>query len=308
MLATILPRACPADIDDAARFVREMIEDRADRLVAWDAARRADGTLRGAVAVSEGRREAELWVVADPAEDDPESWFTAALDRVVSSKALTGLSSVVDPQHDFVRDELLARGFGVAKIHLEGEVETGLRTLGDPRAPEGIYFAPAGETDVDAIAASRVRFFRRHQVRCFGAAEIDDAMFSRIEASQRSMVEAGVAADTLWSVRRTDDDGLVGSFGLTVHDDHPLFGSIAGVDLNLDDAQVGRGLSRPMYATMLRRARDLGVQRYRGTTWNPAVLHLAVPMERWIAGWFLRDDGPFVEDLPEALRRQSAHV
>ena len=66
--------------------------------------------------------------------------------------------------------------------------------------------------------------------------------------------------------------------------------------INLDDGAVGRGLCRPMYRTMLERAAELGIERYRGTTWNPAVIHLARSLERRLAGWCLRTQGPFISN------------
>ena len=89
------------------------------------------------------------------------------------------------------------------------------------------------------------------------------------------------------------------------HEDSPLWGPSAGVEVFLTPAVQGRGLGVLLYLVMLRRMLELGVRTFHGTTANPAVVHLSKKMGRSLRGWKVvrghYDERPAHLDYPSEL-------
>ncbi len=249
--------------------------------------------------------ERELVLLADP-EDVPVEWIASKLAEL---EPLFGEDTycVLEPVYPLV-PQLRAAGFGLAKLALGGRVRDVLGAL-DRRAPldvDGLEFAQMVVEDVDFVIAQRSEFFRLRPELGFGSLDLTTEQQAKIDAAVRDSLLKRLAEglECSWVIRSGGE--RLGAFGLSPYFDHPIYGNVAGIDVMLEPEIQGNGVGRAAYATMMKRAAELQIENIRGTTSNPAVVHMAVGMNRQLNGWFFRRRGPYLPatafDYPHVAR------
>ena len=198
-----------------------------------------------------------------------------------------------------VLDKIEGRGFKVQALELHGDQSVAFERLGGAEAlrdrecrmrdGHGIHIGPLHSTEqVESLVEQRKLFFGSHQeVSPISASRaLDAGQQAEIDAFVRKTLLEGMPdrAGTQFVVTRSDDEA-VGGFGLLLRDNSPVWGKCAGVEVFLNSSAQGKGLGALMYLVVLRRMLELNVRTFRGTTANPAVVHLSRKMGRSLRGW-----------------------
>lgn len=225
---------------------------------------------------------------------DAGAWVLDVLERErerFTDDLLVHLPSIYTP----VRDWLLANGYGVDSVILQGNVADGLQRLeaGCAPAPDftafGLSMRAAESEDVPALVALRQRVFTAEPQYCwFGA---DDVYLEKWRTTLARRVDAG---DGVYRVVERDAE-LVGFFSAEP-DDTALWGLCAGMEFIFAPSMRGKGCVKIAYCVLLAALSAAGCRWFRGGTAQPAVMSLGRLMGRTLMETTHRRDVCFGAD------------
>ncbi|MFC2171761.1 GNAT family N-acetyltransferase [Acidobacteriota bacterium] len=203
---------------------------------------------------------------------------------------------MLDPVYRSLLPTVTQAGLRVQALLLHGRPEEALRAIGGPPNRErlldegGLSIEPLSSSEqVEHLVRLRHRYFTTHPQHSPMSTQ------RQIDESQQAQINEFVRKKLLKSVQTKSDTQFVvlqgtevmGGFGLILHEHNPTLGFCAGVEIFLDPSVHGRGVGTLAYRILLQRMIELGVRVFKGTTANPAVIHLARKMKRRLRGWKL---------------------
>ena len=264
---------------------------------------RTGGRTRAAVVIGQSRKamlglqDTPGDVYCVPGDMEAQAW---AGDTLVAWKARLDHSfvAILPPTQGGVLDSIEGRGYRLQALVLHGDPGVAFERLGGThelrerehtaRTEHGSRIEPLRSVEhVEELVEQRRLFFTGNpQVSPISTSRtVDDAQQARIdEFVRRSLLESmRNDDDTQFVVTRSDE--VVGGFGLVPCDASPVWGNSVGVEVFLNPSAHGVGLGTLFYLVMLRRMLELEVRTFRGTTANPAVVHMSRRMGRRLRGW-----------------------
>ncbi len=228
----------------------------------------------------------------DWADPDAARWATRALLEIpLSDEAELMLSARYAP----LLGVALGAGLKLDSVVLLGDPKRSLERLMSSYAPPphlgamNLELRPLSkQTEVDLTVALKQRYFTAHPEHCwFGANErvlkrAQEELSEALRATRRGERPPARA----WVLYR--EGSFMGCFSYADTPSHPLWGSLAGVDITLHPLIQRRGVVKTAYRVMLTAMIEAGVQVYKGGTSQPAVMALGRVMGRPLFSWVLR--------------------
>lgn len=275
---------------------------------------RSGGHTRAAIVVGRpieamlGLRDTPGDVYCAPDDTDAQTW---AGDTLLAWKDRLDHSfvTILPPTQRRVLEAIEGHGYRIQALRLHGDPGIAFERLGGssalrereqiPRDAHGICFAPlCSRKHVEQLVEQRRAFFTCNpQVSPISTTRtIDDAQQAQIDQFVRLSLLDGMreSLGTQFVVTRANE--VVGGFGLVLGEASPVWGKCAGVEVFLQPSVQGLGLGPLLYLMLLRRMLELEIRTFRGTTANPAVIHLSHKMGRRLRGWKIvtghREDRP----------------
>jgi hypothetical protein len=151
----------------------------------------------------------------------------------------------------------------------------------------------SSQTEIELAIALKRLYFTAHPEYCwFGANEryLQRCREELSEALHHSR-RGGQGPVRAWVLYR--EGQFMGLFSHSVAFEHPLWSSLAGLDIILHPKIQQKGVVKTVYRVMLESMCELGVKVYKGGTSQPAVMALGRVMERPLFSWVLRKRAPF---------------
>lgn len=255
-----------------------------------------------------GLRDTPGDVYCAPDDADAQTW---AGDTLVARKDRLDRSfvTILPPTQRRVLEAIEGRGYRIQALRLHGDPGIAFERLGGSNAlrerekismdAHGICFAPlCSRQHVEQLVEQRRAFFTSNpQVSPISTARtIDETQQAQIDQFVRQSLLDGMHESQGTQFVVTHSNEAVGGFGLILSDASPVWGKCAGVEVFLQPSVQGLGLGPLLYLMLLRRMLELEIRTFRGTTANPAVIHLSHKMGRRLRGWKIvrghREDRP----------------
>lgn len=244
---------------------------------------------------------------------DPEAalWATQALlEANLSDDAELMLSA----RYPSTLGVALGAGFLLDSVVLLGDPRRSLERLMSAYAPPehlgamNLEVRPLSHSsEIELTVALKRLYFSAHPEYCwFGA---NERHLDNVRRDLTAALEANRGGRTpslkAWVLYR--EGSFMGLFSHSVTQDHPLWGSLAGLDITLHPKIQRKGVVKTVYRIMLSSMVSLGIKVYKGGTSQPAVMALGKVMGRPLFSWVLRRQarfpvGHFLPYLPPHLR------
>ena len=235
-------------------------------------------------------------LIAHRRREDPEAlaWLQAQLSAALpEAQGVRSCMLAVDELD--LRRHLMAEGLRIQHVSLVGRVDEALSRLltlrgpEDEGLPEGLQERPLTPDDAGAFVALRERVFAEDPRFCW---------FGTLPG-YLAEEEMRLAAGELGPGHRRlllHEGRVVGYHGSSYHrpDPHSMPSS-GGIDLMLEPAWRGRGLSWLLYRRLLRAMAEARIGWIKGSTARLPVLRVGRALGRGLTAVTLRSDAPFDE-------------
>jgi len=244
-----------------------------------------------------GLRDTPCRIHCGPGDEDAQTWAADRLVRI-APRVDDSFVAVLPPTQRLVLDLIEGRGYRTQALVLHGRPRTAFDRLGGEaelrrrrraaRDEHGLTVSPLSTADhVEQLVEQRRQFFTSNpQVSPISSTRtIDAAQQAQIDDHVRRSLTNGMQGDIPEQFIVTRSGDVVGGFGVVRCETSPIWGKTMGVEVFLNSSAQGKGLGTLIYLTMLHHMLALGVDTFRGTTANPAVIHLSRKMDRRLLGW-----------------------
>lgn len=234
---------------------------------------------------------ASQWsVILDLRTGSPQArkWALAAIKSHFKFFKKRKLSFNLMPLYKFLLPALYREGLSIDSVILIGNPKKALSGLkkryGDlswhSRSDFCISPVRSKAQILQVVEIVRSEFTRNPQYGWFCA---DERFIQKESANLRKSLEK--KDSTQYIV--VEGKRVVGKFGLNVTQPHPIWGSLAGLEICLEEKAQGKGLSKLIYATLLQRMIEMRIQAFSGGTSQKPVMHLSKIMDRALFAYTL---------------------
>lgn len=230
---------------------------------------------------------------------DPEAalWATQTL---LSAELTPEAELMLSSRYPSTLGVALGAGFGLDSVMILGHPKRALQRLMSAYAPPphlgamNLELRPlSSSTEIELALALKRIYFTSHPEYCwFGANEryLDRCREELSQALHHSR-RGGQGPVRAWVLYR--EGQFMGLFSHSVTLKHPLWSSLAGLDIILHPKIQHRGVVKTVYRVMLESMVELELKVFKGGTSQPAVMALGKVMERPLFSWVLRKRAPF---------------
>jgi|GEM_PF-1638691 len=230
---------------------------------------------------------------------DPEAalWATQTL---LSAELSPEAELMLSSRYPSTLGVALGAGFGLDAVTILGSPKHALQRLKSAYAPPAhlgamnLELRPlSSSTEIELALALKRIYFTKHPEYCWFGANERHLDLCREELSQalHHSRRGGQGPVRAWVLYR--EGQFMGLFTHSVTLEHPLWSSLAGLDIILHPKIQHRGVVKTVYRVMLESMVELNLKVFKGGTSQPAVMALGRVMERPLFSWVLRKVAPF---------------